>query len=109
MRMIAFVTVSIHWFNPLAWIFLRCFLADLELSCDEYVISKCGEEKKKLYAASLVNVEESKTAFISSFGGAKIRTRINNILMYKSITAISITVFIIFCIAVAYTLLTNSL
>ena len=37
-RMIAFLIVAVHWFNPFSWLFLKAFLADLELSCDERVL-----------------------------------------------------------------------
>ncbi|HKM32873.1 MAG TPA: M56 family metallopeptidase, partial [Oscillospiraceae bacterium] len=45
-RVIAFLTASLHWFNPLTWVFLKHFLADLELSCDEKVLAKCAEDQK---------------------------------------------------------------
>lgn len=107
-RMAAFLTVSLHWFNPLSWVFLRCFLNDIELACDEKVLSKCGEEQKKEYALSLVDAAKSKSVFASAFGGAKIRTRIENILSYKKMTVFSAVSFAILLAASAYFLLTNA-
>lgn len=108
-RVVAFLTAALHWFNPLSWVFLKCFLADLELSCDERVLSKCGEEQKKAYALSLVECEERRrNIFVSAFGGAKIRTRIDNILSYKKLSLFASAVLAAFVIAISYILLTNA-
>ena len=107
-RMAAFVITAAHWFNPLCWIFLKCFLADLELSCDERVLSKSGTDRAKEYALSLLESRQGTTVFASAFGGAKIRTRIENILSFKKMTRFSLTVFIALLAAVFYALLTNA-
>lgn len=107
-RMLAFLTVAAHWFNPLCWIFLKAFLADLELSCDECVLADLGEKRKKEYALALINGGESKTVFASSLGGAKIRTRIENVLSFKKMTWVSLAVFTAMVIALFCTLLTNA-
>ena len=107
-RMVAFVITAVHWFNPLCWIFLKCFLADLELSCDERVLSKLGTDRAKEYALSLLESRQGTTVFASAFGGAKIRTRIENILSFKKMTWFSLTVFIALIGAIFYVLLTNA-
>ncbi len=106
-RMIAVIICCIHWFNPLIWLFLGSFLSNLELACDEDVLSKCGEEKKKEYAMSIVGCEEKKTVFISSFGGAKTRVRISNILSYKKLSLFSSVALLVFSVLSAIVLLTN--
>lgn len=107
-RIIAFITVTIHWFNPFAWIFLKSFLTDMELACDERVLSKYGEGEKKDYASALVDSAEHKSVFVSAFGGAKIRMRIDNILSYKKITVLSAVCFTLMVITIFYVLLTNA-
>lgn len=107
-RMIAFIITAVHWFNPFCWIFLKRFLSELELSCDERVISKLGEERKKEYALSLIESRQGKAVFASAFGGAKIRTRIENILSFKKMTRFSLAVFLALICAVFYVLLTNA-
>ncbi len=107
-RIIALVTVCLHWFNPFAWLFLKCYLSDLELACDEKVLSVCSEEQKKDYALSLISCTESKSIFASAFGGAKIRTRIENIVSYKKMTWLSAVGFTALIAAAAYILLTNA-
>jgi len=107
-RVVAFAVTSFHWFNPLAWIFLKCFLEDLELSCDERVLAKCNQEQKKLYALTLLEGVESKSIFASALGGAGIRVRIENILSYKRMSMTALIGFAIFVVAVMYVLLTNA-
>lgn len=107
-RIVALIIVAAHWFNPLCWIFLRLLLTDLELSCDECVLVKLGNNHKKEYALSLLDSRKNKTFFASAFGGAKIRTRIENILSFKKMTWFSFAVFISLIIIISYILLTNA-
>ena len=107
-RILAFIITAVHWFNPFAWLFLKLFLADTELACDECVISKCSPEQRKAYALSLLECKKSAAAFASAFGGAKIRTRIENILSFQKMTWISAAGFTAFAIAIAVVLLTNA-
>ncbi len=107
-RIIAFVIVAVHWFNPLCWLFLKGFLADLELSCDERVLSKIGIDRAKDYASSLLESRQGTTVFASAFGGAKIRTRIESVLSFKKLTWLSLTGFVALIGTVFYVLLTNA-
>lgn len=107
-RLIAIVTACVHWFNPMAWIFLKSFLSCNELACDEAVLMKCGESEKKNYATVLVNCAESKSFYASAFGGAKVRVRVERILSYKKLSILSIAGFAILVFAVGYALLTNA-
>lgn len=107
-RMLAFLIAAAHWFNPICWVLLKLFLADLELSCDECVLVKLGDSRAKEYARSLLESRQGATVFASAFGGAKIRTRIENILSFKKMTWFSLTVFIALIGAIFYVLLTNA-
>lgn len=106
-RILAVATASVHWFNPLAWLFLRVFLQDMELACDESVLVRCGEDRKKDYAAALLSSAPRKNLFVSAFGGAKLRLRLENILSYHRVSVFSAVCFVILLAAVAYVLLTN--
>lgn len=107
-RMVAFLVVAVHWFNPFSWIFLKAFLVDLELSCDERVLVKIGAERSKEYASVLLECRQGATVFASAFSGAKIRTRIENILSFRKLTWISLVVFISLISVIFYVLLTNA-
>ena len=107
-RVLAFFIVAVHWFNPLCWLYLKLFLADIELSCDERVLTKVGHGRAKEYALSLLESRQGATVFASAFGGAKIRTRIENILSFKKMTWFSLTVFAALLSMIFYVLLTNA-
>lgn len=107
-RVLALLVVSAHWFNPLCWIFLKSFLTDIELSCDECVLVKLGGSRAKEYANSLLESKESNNVFASAFGGSKIKTRIENILSFKRITGVSLLIFLMLMTAISYVLLTNA-
>ena len=107
-RVIAFLAVAVHWFNPFSWLFLKAFLADLELSCDERVLVKLGADRSKEYTSALLECKQGTTVFASAFGGARIRTRIENILSFRKLTWISLVAFIALISVIFYMLLTNA-
>lgn len=106
-RLLAMATAAVHWFNPAVWIFLKCFLTDLELSCDENVLKKCTLAEQKAYASALLDCHESKIITASAFGGAGLRRRIENILSYRYMTGFSAFCLTILALVAAYVLLTN--
>ena len=107
-RILAFIITAVHWFDPFCWLFLKCFLTDLELSCDEHVLAKLGADRAKEYALTLLESRPGMTVFASAFGGAKIRTRIENILSFQKMTWLSLTVFAALIGAICFCLLTNA-
>jgi len=107
-RILTVISACVHWFNPLAWLFLKKFLEEIELACDEKVLATYGEDAKKTYAKALIDCAESRNIFVSAFGGARIRVRIDHILSYRKLSAFSIICFTAFAIAAGYVLLTNA-
>ena len=110
-RVIAFVTAAVHWFNPLAWIFLKMALADLELFCDECVLCRLKCEERRAYARALVDSAQAKQEgafFVSAFGGARIRVRIERILNYRRLSRFSAVCATLLTLAIAWVLLTNA-
>ena len=108
-RLIAFLSVALHWFNPLAWVFLRCYLSDAEEACDERVLAKLDEEGRRDYARCLLNQAERRAAFPAAFGGAKLRDRVRRIVSYENLTFFSILGCVLLAAALTYFLLTNAL
>ncbi len=108
-RLLAFLAVSVHWFNPMCWLFLKLLLKDMEIACDESVVARCGEGERKEYARALLSSAEETNVFASTFGGAKIRMRIENILSYKKLSALSVAAITLLIAAAVYILLTNAI
>ena len=107
-RILGFVTASVHWFNPLSWVFLKAFLNDLELACDEMALAGLEKDERKKYAMALLEASQSKSLLVSAFGGAKVRTRIENVLSYKKMTLVSATGFTLLILVIIFTLVTNA-
>lgn len=107
-RLLGFMVACVHWFNPLSWIFLNAFLEDLEIACDESSVSKLDIEERKEYARTLLNSASGKNVFVSAFGGAKVRTRIESVLSYKRMTVFSAIGFSVLIIAIIFALVTNA-
>ena len=107
-RLLGFFSAALHWFNPLSWIFLKSFLSDLELACDERAIAAYGEAERKEYARTLLACAENKSVFASAFGGAKVRTRIENVLSYKKMTGAALISFAVLTAVIIYTMITNA-
>lgn len=107
-RTAAFLVTALHWFNPLSWLFLRKYLSEAELACDEGVLSGLDAAQRKEYALTLVNSAASREVFASAFGGAKVRVRVSRILSYKKLSVFSICAFTALAAAVICVLLTNA-
>lgn len=107
-RLIALLTACLHWFHPLIWLFLKWFLADLELSCDEAVLRCCTADDRKSYAHALLSSEAQRAVFSSPFGHANTATRIRRILSYRNLSAASTLFISIAVICIAAALLTNA-
>jgi len=48
-KLLSFFILLLHWFNPLVWIAFFASGKDMEMSCDEAVITKLGNAVKKDY------------------------------------------------------------
>ena len=107
-RCVALVTVCLHWFNPLAWIFLKTCFTDMELACDAKTLKSLPPEERKQYAFSLLNCAAPASALVSAFGGAKLKRRIESILTYQKLTVASGLFFAALTAAIAIILLTNA-
>lgn len=105
-RLLALAVTAVHWFNPLCWLFLKLFLTDLELACDERVLTRLGADRRKEYARVLLESRE-RAGLVCAFGGAKIGTRIENILSFRRLTRLSLTACITLIGALFWVLLTN--
>jgi beta-lactamase regulating signal transducer with metallopeptidase domain len=106
-RIIALIILCFHWFNPFAWLFLKLLYCDMELACDETVLTECSTSQRKEYAKVLLESVEKSNIFVSTLGGAKIKTRIENIVTYRKLSLVSSLALSLFLIALFYVLLTN--
>ncbi len=86
-RLISFLALTLHWFNPLVWIAFHISGKDMEMACDEAVIKAFGTPVKKEYTTSLLALATGKKHLAGAplaFGVGDTKGRIKNILNYKS-------------------------
>ncbi|KUO69978.1 MAG: peptidase M56 BlaR1 [Clostridia bacterium BRH_c25] len=107
-RIVAVITACVHWFNPLSWIFIKCFFSDMELACDAKVLKFLNEKQTKEYARTILACASGKTFFASAFGGAKTKVRIENILSYKKLTLLSSLCLSALVVVIAVIIITNA-
>jgi beta-lactamase regulating signal transducer with metallopeptidase domain len=107
-RCVALITVCIHWFNPLCWLFLQWFLMDMELACDAKVLKTMDTRFAKEYASSLLLCASKRHYLASPFGGAKTKNRIEHILSYKKLTVLSTLIFSLLILTISFILITNA-
>ena len=61
-KLLAFLIVGVHWFNPLAWVAFVLLERDMEMACDEETVKRLGEESKKAYASTLLRISAGRNA-----------------------------------------------
>ena len=87
------LTLALHWFNPLVWLMYILANRDIELSCDETVVRKYGENVKSGYAMTLIALLEKRKELMSlsaSFSRNMVEERIVSIMKIKKISFFSV-------------------
>lgn len=85
-KLIGFLCLSIHWFNPLVWLGYRLLCRDLEMACDEQVVRRYDAQGRKAYSKALLSCSvESRSASACpiAFGEVNVKERIMKILNYR--------------------------
>lgn len=109
-KILAYAAACLHWFNPLVWLAFVLMENDMEMSCDEAVLRKLGENVKKEYSRSLLSLSCERKIFQGSplaFGEGKVKGRIQNILSYKKKTLAAVIVAAVVIIAIGVGLILN--
>lgn len=104
-KVVSFMVMSVHWFNPFLWRMYKVFQVELEMACDERVVRELGEEQKADYSESLLAMARERTFQMPTpiaFGETDTKDRIKTILRYrKPMVAATIGVVILAVIACA--------
>lgn len=90
----SYLLLCIYWFNPLCWVAYVLLCKDIELACDEKVISDMSFDDKKEYSRVLLACANQRRLVLScplAFGEIGVRERVKSVLNYKK-TALGVTV-----------------
>ena len=110
-KLAAFGLLSVYWFHPLVWISFYIMGRDMEMSCDEEVIKTLGLDERKAYSTLLLGFASGKRFPLPSplaFGENDVKSRIKQILNYKSPTMWGILVALVLVVVVAVSCLTDA-
>lgn len=101
-KMIAYLALCLHWFNPLVWAAFHLAVKDMEMSCDEAVVRKLGEEIRADYSASLLQLATGQQILFGTplaFGEGETAGRIKNLARFKRPTVIVTILAAVACLA----------
>lgn len=110
-KLAAYGLLSVYWFYPLVWISFYMMSRDMEMSCDEQVIKSLELEERKAYSTLLLSFASGKRFPLPSplaFGENDVKSRIRQILNYKSPTLWGILAAIFLVVVVAVCCLTDA-
>jgi beta-lactamase regulating signal transducer with metallopeptidase domain len=107
-KLLAYLILCLHWFNPLVWVAFLLMGADMEMSCDERVLKKLGKEAKKAYSLSLLSLASGKRIIGGSplaFGERGIKERVKNVLNFQkrsvAFTAVAVVLAVVLVVGFA--------
>lgn len=109
-RLLAYLALCLHWFNPLVWGAFALSGRDMEMSCDEAVIRRMGNGVKKEYSATLLNAASGKQIVKGiplAFGESDTGSRIKNVLRYQKPAALLVGGGTVLGVTLALILLAN--
>ncbi|WP_409968417.1 M56 family metallopeptidase [Bengtsoniella intestinalis] len=110
-RVLAFVALTVHWFNPLVWMAFVLSERDMERSCDEAVMGTMEGDIRRDYANSLLRFA-SRGRLISAtplaFGEGDTKGRVKNVMGYKKPVVWVTVVAIVLAVCVGVGLMSNA-
>lgn len=103
-KMIGFIALALHWFNPLVWVAYIMLCKDIEMACDERVVQfmELPERNTALLSCSTNRVHLA--ACPVAFGEVSVKYRIRSVLRYKkpsfwiSLAGVIAIVFVAVCL-----------
>ena len=85
-KVLGYLVLALHWFNPLVWVAYILFCRDIELACDEKVVKGLDGTARADYSQALLSCAAPKRAVAAcplAFGEGNIKTRVKSALHYK--------------------------
>lgn len=85
-KLIGFLALVLHWFNPLVWVSYILLCKDIEMACDQRVVQFMDLPERKAYSAALLDCNTHKVHYAAcpvAFGEVSVKYRIKSVLSYK--------------------------
>ena len=111
-KIIAYILLSVYWFDPLIWVMFNIFSNDMEFACDEDVIKEIGIENKKQYLntilVSALHKQKPVLMYNVCFSAKRIKRRVKNIIKLKQHPKGAVITGVILCFLSAVVFGTNA-
>lgn len=104
-RSLALLITTIHFYNPLIFIAYRCFLNDMEMSCDEEVLKTAKAQDIIGYCQTLISNAQAPTGPISSCftrNYKEVYHRVKNITQKKYPSLLRLILMTLTIVAIAF-------
>lgn len=85
-KLLGYIALCLHWFNPLVWLAFVLAGKDMEMSCDEAVIKRLGEHIRADYSQALLRLATHKrivSGMPLAFGEGDTKGRVMNMAKWK--------------------------
>ena len=109
-RLLAYLALCLHWFNPLVWLAFVLSGKDMEMSCDEAVIRMYGPRIRAEYSQSLLRLATGHRSFALTplaFGEGDTKERVINMSKWKKPKTWATIIALVVCVAVLVACATN--
>ena len=107
---LAFLLLSLHWFNPALWLAYILLGRDMERACDELALKNADAAGRAAYTRALVScAARPRTAAVCplAFGEIAVKERVKSVLHYKKPALWAAVLLVIAAAAIAVCLLTK--
>lgn len=85
-KMVGFLALALHWFNPLVWVSYVLLCKDIEMACDERVVQFMELDERKAYSSALLQCSTNRAHYAAcpvAFGEISVKYRIKSVLNYR--------------------------
>ena len=109
-KLLAFVLLSVYWFNPLLWLAYLLLCRDIELACDEKVVRGMEPQQRADYSQALLACSVRRPAIAAcplAFGEVGVKQRVKSVLRYQRPTVLAVAASVVVCAIVGVCFLTN--
>lgn len=111
-KLLAYALLCLHWMNPLNWLLFKLFTDDMELCCDEAVLSELRQEEradyaKALFCGMLQNLRQPQTFLQTGFADGIMKRRIRSALQYRGRSYACMGISLCICLLLAVLFATN--
>ncbi len=110
-RILSFIALAVHWFNPLVWTSFVLSGKDMETSCDESVMKKMNTDIRADYSEALLKFATGKKLIAATplaFGEGDTKSRVKNVMKYKKPVVWVSAICLILVSVIAVSLMSNS-